>query len=172
MNIANVFNRPNLALGKKPKPDADFGQDLDTGISDKAKLGVAAGWVGLTTAAGAYIGHQRGLTDQVTVERIPYQETVQVPVGSHTQHGCYEYHYGYNMSNGEFDYHYGYNSTCTKEVTDYQTQYTGRTLFNEVKHHSTGFPHSAMQGALLGAGLGIVTGAAGLVLSKLIADNH
>ncbi|MBX3169165.1 MAG: hypothetical protein KF760_17300 [Candidatus Eremiobacteraeota bacterium] len=172
MKLSNLFHRPSHTLSKKPKPDADFGQDLDSGLSHKAKLGMAAGWVGLTTAAGAVIGHQRSLTDVVTVERVPYQETIQVPIGSHTESGCYQYHYGYDAIQGEFGYHYGYDASCTQTVTDYQTQYTGRTLYNEIKHHSTGFPHSATQGALLGAGVGIVTGAAGLVLSKLIADNH
>lgn len=174
MNIGNLIHRqPNLStLGKKPdKPDADFGQDIQDGLSDQAKLGIAAGWVGLTTAAGAFIGHQRGLSDQVTVEHVPYQETVRVAVGSHTQHGCYDYHYGYNMSSGNFDYHYGYNSSCTQTVTDYETQYTGRTLIRDVEHHSTGFPHSAAQGALLGAGVGVVTGTAGLVLAHLLSKN-
>ena len=170
MKISNLFPRPNPTARKKP--DQDFGQDLDAGVSDKVKLGAAAGWVGLTTAAGAYIGHQRGLTDVVTVERVPYQETVRVPVGSHTEHGCYQYHYGYDAIKGEFGYHYGYDSSCSQQVTDYETRVTGRTLYNEVEHHSTGFPHSAAQGALLGAGVGIVTGAAGLVLARLIADNH
>jgi len=171
MNISNLFpNRPNLALNKKPDPD--FGQDLHSGLSDQAKLGVAAGWVGLTTTAGAIIGHQRSLADHVTVEQVPYAETVQVPVGSHTQHGCYDYHYGYDAMKGEFGFHYGYNASCTKTVTDYETQATGRTLYNEVKHHTQGFPHSALQGALLGMGVGVITGTAGLVLSKIIADQH
>lgn len=170
MKLGNLFNRPNLTLKKKPDPD--FGQNVDSGMSDKAKLGVAAGWVGLTTAAGAYIGHQRGLDDVVTVEHVPYQETVRVAVGSHVQQGCHQYHYGYDAMKGEFGYHYGYDASCRQTVTDYETRYTGRTLFKEVEHHSTGFPHSAMQGALLGAGVGVVTGAAGLVLAKLVADNH
>jgi hypothetical protein len=174
MNIANLFNRqPNLStLGKKPaKPDADFGQDIHEGLSDQAKLGIAAGWVGLTTAAGAYIGYERGLGDHVTVEHVPYAETVRVAVGSHVQNGCYDYHYGYNMSSGSFDYHYGYDSSCTETVTDYETQTTGRTLIRDVEHHSTSFPHSAAQGALLGAGVGVVTGAAGLVLAHVISKN-
>ena len=73
MNIGNLFNRPNLALGKKPKPDADFGQDLDTGISDQAKLGVAAGWVGLTTAAGAYIGSRPRHGGRLQLDAAPTQ---------------------------------------------------------------------------------------------------
>ena len=171
MNISS-FLHPNPSLALKKKPDPDFGQDTHSGLSDQAKLGVAAGWVGLTTAAGAFIGHQRGLADQVTVEQVPYAETVQVPVGSHTQHGCYDYHYGYDAMKGEFGFHYGYNASCTKTVTDYETRATGNTLYNEVKHHTQGFPHSALQGALLGMGVGVITGTAGLVLSKLIADSH
>ena len=69
----------------------------------------------MTTAAGAIIGHQRGLADHVSVEQVPYAETVPVPLGSHTQHGCYDYH---------------------------------------------------------GMGVGVITGTAGLVLSRLIADSH
>ncbi|MBS2040278.1 hypothetical protein JST97_35145 [bacterium] len=170
--ISGFNHQPKLSpSGRKPsKPDPDFGQDLQEGLSDRAKLGLAAGWVGLTTAAGAYIGHERGLSDQVTVEHIPYPETVRVPVGTHTQHGCYQYHFGYNMSSGGFDYHYGYDSSCTKTVTDYADQATGNTLIRDVEHHSTGFPHSAAQGALLGAGVGLVTGTIGMVLGQIIAD--
>ena len=175
MNIGNLF-RPqpgSSGFSKKPgKPDADFGQDVNDGPSDGVKLGLAAGWVGLTTDAGAYAGHQRGLSDQVTVEHIPYPETVSVPVGTHVQHGCYQYHFGYNMSSGNFDYHYGYDTSCSKTVTDYAEQATGRTLIRDVEHHSTGFPHSAAQGALLGAGVGVVTGAAGLVLAHVLSKNN
>ena len=118
--------------------------------------------MGLTTAAGAYIGHQRGLDDVVTVKHVPYQETVRVAVGSHVQQGCHQYHYGYDAMKGEFGYHYGYDASCRQTMTDYETRYTGCTLFKEAENHSAGFPHSAMQGALLGAGVGVITGAAGL----------
>lgn len=171
----NVFNRQPKPGAPRPKlnqPDPDFGQNIQEGLSDQAKLGMAAGWVGLTTAAGAYVGHQRGLSDQVTVEHIPYPETVRVAVGSHTQHGCYQYHFGYNMSSGGFDYHYGYDSSCKKTVTDYADQPTGNTLIRDVEHHSTGFPHSAAQGALLGAGVGLVTGTIGLVLTQILTDRR
>ena len=61
---------PPVQLQSKARPDDDYGQAVESGISDQAKLGIAAGWVGLTTAAGAVIGHQRGLSDVVTIERI------------------------------------------------------------------------------------------------------
>ena len=167
MKISN-FLPPSFTQGHKPhKPDPDFGNAQGDGISDSVKL---AGWVGLTTAAGAVLGHQRQLSDVVTVEKIPYPETRQVAIGSHTESGCYQYHYGYDAMKGEFGYHYGYDSSCTQTVTDYRTEETGRTLIREVHHHSQGFPHSMAQGALLGLGVGVVTGTAGLVLAHLIAD--
>lgn len=170
MKIMNFLN-PSFTQGHQPgKPDPDFGRGDSEGISDSVKLGAAAGWVGLTTAAGAYLGHQRHLGDVVTVEKIPYAETRQVAIGSHTESGCYQYHYGYDAMKGEFGYHYGYDASCTQTVTDYRTEETGRTLIREVHHHSKSFPNSMAQGALLGLGVGVVTGAAGLVLAKLIAD--
>jgi len=169
-----IGNLPSTAR-KPPVPvDQDFGRqepEPPRGPSDSVKLGVAAGWVGLTTAAGAYLGHQRGLSNQVTVEQVPYAETRQVAVGTRTQHGCYQYHYGYDAINGEFGYHYGYDASCTQQVTDYRTEETGRILFREVKHHSQAFPRSAAQGALLGLGVGVVTGALGLALARVIADS-
>jgi hypothetical protein len=171
MKIMN-FLQPSFTPGNKPgKPDPDFGRDENGGMGDSVKLGAAAGWVGLTTAAGAYLGHQRQLADTVTVERIPYAETRQVPIGTRTEHGCYQYHYGYDFSKSEFGYHYGYDSSCTQQVTDYRTEPTGNTLIREVHHHSKGFPNTLAQGALLGLGVGVVTGAAGLVLARLIADH-
>lgn len=160
--------RPNLPQTQQKKYDPDFGRAPEEGPSDSVKLGVAAGWVGLTTAAGAYLGHQRGLGDQVTIERIPYAETTRVVTGSHVEHGCYQYHYGYDFSSGDWGYHYGYDSSCTQTVTDYANVPTGRTLYREVAHHSKGFPHSTAQGALLGFGVGVATGVAGLVLANVI----
>jgi len=175
MKVANLFQPgPSKASIQKqpkpPQPDPDFGRQTE-GLSDSVKLGAAAGWVGLTTAAGAYLGHQRQLADQVTVERIPYPETRQVAIGSHTESGCYQYHYGYDALNGEFGYHYGYDASCTQTVTDYRTEETGRTLIREVHHHSKGFPNTAVQGALLGLGVGVVTGVAGLVLARVISES-
>ena len=163
-----------LAHRPKPAVDPDFGRrepEPPEGPSDSVQLGMAAGWAGLTTAAGAYLGHQRGLTDQVTVEQVPYAETRQVAVGTRTEHGCYQYHYGYDALNGEFGYHYGYDASCTQQVTDYRTEATGRILHREVRHHSQSFPRNAAQGALLGLGVGVVTGALGLCLARVIADS-
>ena len=159
---------PPVQLQSKARPDDDYGQAVESGISDQAKLSIAAGWVGLTTAAGAAIGHQRGLSDVVTIERIPYPETVQVPVGTREVQGCYRYHPGYDYTQGQYGMVYGYDASCTETVTDYETRLTGNTLYREVEHHSQGFPYSAWSGALLGAGVGVATGVAGLVLNKLL----
>lgn len=119
-------------------------------------------------AVGAMIGQARQTQDVVTIENRPYPETVQVPVGTRTVHGCYEYHYGYDAMEGEFGYHYGYNPSCTEQQTVYETQLTGRTLYQEIKHHTVGFPNTVLQGALLGAGVGLVGGVAAAVLLNSI----
>lgn len=134
----------------KISPDRHYGSDPNGMLKKSA-------WVGLTTAAGAVLGHQRSLTDTVTVERIPYPETVQVANGTRVENGCYQYHYGYDFSKGEFGFHYGYDSSCRRTVTNYDTVATGNTLYREVEHHSQSFPRNALQGAALGFGLGVVT---------------
>ena len=131
--------------------------------------------MGVSTAIGAgigaMVGADRAARDVVTIEEVPYPESFQVQVGTTTRQGCYQYHYGYDMIEGEFDYHYGYDSSCTKEVPNYETQFTGKTLYKDVKHHSIKFPNTMFQGLLLGAGIGLATGIVGSVAMKAISDN-
>lgn len=168
MKIAGISPFP---VQSQKRLDPDFGQQpQDDGPSDSVRLGAAAAWVGLTGAAGAWLGHQRQMADQITVEHRPYPEMRSVPVGTHEQHGCYQYHYGYDMMKSEWGFHYGYDTSCRKTVTDYVQEPTGQTLIQNIEHHSLGFPNTVAQGALLGVGLGVVTGAAGLVLAHVLED--
>lgn len=170
MQIQTHFSPPRPKIQRDP----DFGRDPEDGpdLASSLKTAGLVGWVGLTTAAGAVIGQNHQELDQVTVERIPYAETQQVPVGTHVQQGCYQHHWGWSMMDGEFNYHYGYDSSCRKTVTDYQTQPTGRTLYQEVTHHTQPFPHTPLGGALVGLGVGAVTGVLAAVLGEALVESR
>ncbi|MCA9796762.1 MAG: hypothetical protein KC910_33360 [Candidatus Eremiobacteraeota bacterium] len=133
-------------------------------------MAVVGGATLLGAGIGAAVGAAREARDVVTVRHVPYAETVRVPVGSETVHGCYDYHYGYDFSSGDWGYHYGYNPSCTETRTVYQTQYTGRTLTREVHDHTVGFPNTVLGGAALGAGIGLVGGVVGAVLLEVASD--
>jgi hypothetical protein len=128
--------------------------------SGQITAGAAIGGGLLGMGVGAAIGASRQAADVVTVEQVPYPESYREAVGTRTSMGCFEYHY--NFGSGEYEY--GYNPLCVETVTDYETRYTGRTLYKEVHHHSVGFPNTMLQGALVGLGLGVATGVAGAVL--------
>jgi len=136
------------------------------GLSDGARLGIAAGWTALATGVGAAFGASREGKDVVTYEHIPYAETVRVQVGTREESGCYRYHYGYDFSQGEFGYHYGYDASCSQTVGVYEDQPTGRTLTRTVTHHSLNYPRTMLQGAMLGLGIGAVTGVMGYILTE------
>lgn len=138
--------------------------DYDSSSKEKVSVGIVAGATVVGTGIGALIGASRGVNDVVTVTHEPYPETYTVAVGSHQSSGCYQYHY--NFSSGEYEY--GYDPFCSETVTDYETRYTGRTLYRDVQHHSVGFPHSALQGAALGFGVGLATGVAGAVIYNAV----
>ena len=144
---------------------SDFGSSANTG---KVIVGTTTA---IGAGIGAMVGADRAAEDVVTIEKVPYPESYQVQVGTKTQHGCYQYHYGYDAFEGEFSYHYGYDSTCTEQVPNYETRYTGKTLYKDVKHHSVGFPNTMFQGLVLGAGIGLATGIAGSVAMKAVLDN-
>ncbi len=139
--------------------------DYSRPSKDSVGIGIAAGGALLGTGIGALVGASRGVNDVVTIEKVPYAESYQVAVGTHQSSGCYQYHY--NFSSGEYEY--SYDPLCTETVTDYETRYTGRTLYHDVKHHSVGFPHSALQGALLGFGVGLTAGVAGAVIYNAVS---
>ena len=148
----------------------NVGRSQDFASSPKANAALIGGATALGAGIGAAIGAARQAEDVVTIEQVPYQETVRVQVGTQVQHGCYQYHYGYDAMNGEFGYHYGYDSSCTEVVPKYETRYTGRTLHKEVKHHSVGFPNTVVQGALLGVGVGLATGIVGSVAIRALSQ--
>lgn len=138
--------------------------DYSRPSKEAVSIGIAAGGAALGTGIGAWVGASRGANDIVTIEKVPYPESYQVAVGTRTSSGCYQYHY--DFASGQYEY--GYDPFCTETVTDYETRYTGRTLYRDVEHHSVGFPHSAIQGALLGFGLGLATGIAGAVVYNAV----
>lgn len=149
----------------------NFGNARDFVASGAGTATIVGGATAVGAGIGAAVGASRQAQDVVTIEKVPYPESYQVQVGTHTEHGCYQYHYGYNFSSGNFDYHYGYDSSCTRTVPTYETRYTGRTLYNDVKHHTVGFPNSIVQGALLGGTLGFVAGVAGSIALRAAADS-
>ncbi len=148
----------------------NIGSSRDFGDSPNTGKYIVGGATALGAGIGAVIGARRAAEDVVTIEKVPYQETVQVQTGTETVHGCYEYHYGYDMMEGEYGYHYGYNSLCVETRPTYETRYTGRTLHRDVKHHTVGFPNTMLSGALLGAGVGLAAGIAGSIAMKAITD--
>lgn len=149
----------------------NVGQSRDFATSPQGSAAVIGGATVLGAGIGAAIGASRQAEDVVTVEQVPYPETVRVQVGTRVQHGCYQYHYGYDAMEGEFGYHYGYDASCTKTVPNYETRYTGRTLYKDVKHHTVGFPNTMLQGALVGAGVGLATGIVGSVAMRALAQS-
>lgn len=148
----------------------NVGRTNDFATSPEGSAAVIGGATLLGAGVGAAIGSSREARDVVTIEKVPYPESYQVQVGTRIQHGCYQYHYGYDAMEGEFGYHYGYDASCTKTVPNYETRYTGRTLYRDVKHHSVGFPNTVVQGALLGAGVGLATGIVGSLAMRALAD--
>ncbi|MEW6278844.1 MAG: hypothetical protein AB1758_09495 [Candidatus Eremiobacterota bacterium] len=157
------------SLGNLWRTHVGYSSDYSSDRDDRPAL-VAAGWTVAATGIGAAIGAARHARDVVTVEQVPYAESYRVPVGSHTETGCYDYHFGYNPMSGEFEPHYGYNASCTQTVTDYETRFTGKTLYREVHHHSVGFPNTVIHGVLLGFGVGVATSAAGLLLYHVLKN--
>lgn len=158
MSMISSFWKNNVVGQGSPR---DFGRGSGKPVNPAL---AAAGGAAAGAVAGAVLGAVRGAGDVVTVEYVPYQETVNVPVGERTVNGCYQYHYGYDALEGEFGYHWGYDASCVDTETVYDTHQTGRTLHNEVKHHSLGFPRNALQGSLIGLGVGAALGVAGAVL--------
>lgn len=148
----------------------NIGRSNDFASSPQATATVVGGATALGAGIGAAIGSSRQARDVVTIEQVPYAESYQVQVGTKTVHGCHEYHYGYDAFEGEFGYHYGYNPSCVEQRPVYETRYTGQTLYREVKHHSVGFPNTIVQGALLGAGVGLAAGIAGSVAMRALAS--
>lgn len=138
--------------------------------SDVATKAVVGGATVVGAGIGAIIGSNRQAQDVVTIEKVPYPETIRVQEGTRVQHGCYQYHYGYDAFEGEFGYHYGYDSSCRKTVPNYVNRPTGRTLYRDVKHHTVGFPNTMVQGMVLGAGIGLATGIAGAVAMRALAS--
>jgi hypothetical protein len=147
----------------------NVGQSNDFG-SDTATKAVVGGATLVGAGIGAIIGSNRQAADVVTIEKVPYAETVTVQDGTRIQQGCYQYHYGYNAFEGEFEYHYGYDSSCRKTVPNYVQQPTGRTLYKDVKHHTLDFPRTMVQGMILGAGIGLAAGIAGSVAMRALAS--
>lgn len=149
----------------------DFTPEEKGGLSDGARLGIAAGWTALTTGLGAAFGASREGQDVVTYERINYPEMERVQIGTHTEHGCYRYHYGYDFSSGDFGYHYGYDSSCTQEVPTWQDRPTGNILTKTITHHSLSYPRTMLQGAMVGLGIGAITGVAGYILTEQMKND-
>lgn len=141
-------------------PDGDY-----RGASAlKAEVGLAAGWTAATTAAGYAIGATHQARDVVTHEQIPYKETVTVQVGTHTENGGFHYHY--DLFNGKWDY--SWDPLWSHDEPTYETRETGRTLVHDVTHHTVGAPYTAVGGAIMGLGVGVVTGTLGVIIAEMI----
>ena len=144
-----------------PSDRSDF-----TPASANNKTAVTAAVVGGATLTGALIGGKLGAAheakDMVTIEQVPYRETVRVRTGTRTQFGCFRMKY---------DGEYGYDPTCIKRVPEYETRYTGRILHREVKHHTVSRPYTMWGGALMGAGVGLAVGVAGALAANAIMDH-
>lgn len=156
--------------GLKSFYNNNFAQSRDFVASSTGTAAVVGSATVLGAGIGAAIGASRQAQDVVTIEQVPYPESYQVQVGTHIEHGCYQYHYGYDAFKGEFGFHYGYDASCRQEVPTYETRYTGNTLYREVKHHSVGFPNTVVQGALLGGTVGLVAGIAGSVAMRALSE--
>ena len=167
--ITGLRNFVNHHIVGNRKDGDDFSPPAK-GLSDGARLGIAAGWAALTTGVGAAIGATREGKDVVTYEQVPFTETVRVQVGTREEIGCHRYHYGYDFSQGEFGYHYGYDASCSQTVGVYEDQPTGRTLTKTLTHHSLNYPRTMLQGALVGLGIGALTGVAAYVLTESMKD--
>ncbi len=133
-------------------------------VSLPTKIGVAAGWAAAATGVGYAVGRDHGARDVVTFEQIPYAETVQVKVGDRTVVGGFHTHY--SVINNQVEY--GYDPTWVHTEGVYETQATGRTLHRTETHHTVGFPFTPLQGALVGLGVGVVTGALGLAIYEIL----
>ena len=157
MNISSFFKKHIKA------PD-----DFKSSGPNKALI---AGTTLAGAGIGALIGAERQARDVVTIEKVPYPETIRVQDGTRIQRGCHQFHYGYDAFEGEWGYHFGYDSSCRKTVPNYVTRETGRTLYKDVKHHTVGFPNTVFGGAVLGAGIGLVAGIAGSVAIQAISEN-
>lgn len=100
----------------------------------------------------------------MTHEAVPYPETITVKVGEHTETG------GFHYSFMDGKYEYGYDPLWSHTVDDYQQQQTGRILYRDVTHHTVGAPYTALQGAAIGFGVGVVTGAVGVAIVEMIKN--
>ncbi|MEW6280831.1 MAG: hypothetical protein AB1758_19610 [Candidatus Eremiobacterota bacterium] len=135
--------------------------DYQRGPTMNQKLAIAGGWTLLATGVGAAIGAARQARDVVTISQVPVPETVRVQVGTAWTPHCW-----IPMQTGDIT---TYMPSCYWDDPVYADQPTGRILgYRDVPNHSVGFPNTVLQGALLGMGIGVVTGAAGVVLSEVL----
>jgi hypothetical protein len=127
-----------------------------------AAAGAAVAVVG--AGIGYEVGAHHEAADHVTHTYVPYPETVTVQDG--TTHETGGFHYHYSFSKGGFEY--GYDPFWSHDEPHYVQQQTGRTLYNDVKHHTVGAPYTALQGAAMGFGIGAVLAVGGAVLHSAL----
>lgn len=131
------------------------------GASTAKKAAMVGGWAALTTGVGAAIGASRQAQDVVTYTQEPIFETYRVQTGTSWNSHC-----TIPMQAGDMTI---YQPGCYWEDPVYTTYRTDRVIGHEqVAHHSVGFPNTVVQGALLGLGVGVVTGVAGLVVAEML----
>lgn len=140
---------------------------------NKKMYGVAAA----ETAIGAAVGYKVGATHQaadiVTHETVVKDVMKSVQVGEQTVTGGSHYHHGmhYNFSEGnfEFGYHYGYDPSYVHQEPVYEQVPTGEKVSEVLTHHTEKFPHTGLQGLLMGTLIGGAVGVATLAIAKIIA---
>lgn len=141
----------------------DFGR-IPTGVG----VGLAAGVTAASTGIGYAIGAQHQAVDVVTHTQVPYPETVTLQTGTHTETGGFHYHYSF--TNGRFEY--GWDPFYSHDEPTFETHETGRTLYRDVAHHTAGFPHTAIGGALVGFGVGVGLCTAAAIINGIINSDR
>lgn len=129
------------------------------GASTAKKAALVGGWAALTTGVGAAVGASRQAQDVVTWSQQPIYETYSVQTGTSWNSHCQ-----IPMQIGDTTI---YQPGCYWDDPVYTTYRTDKIIgYKPVDHHTVGFPNTMFQGALLGLGIGVVTGVAGLVLAQ------
>jgi len=140
---------------------------------NKKMYAVAAAETVAGGAAGYAVGASHQAADVITHETVVKDVMKLVKVGEQTVTGGSHYHYGmhYDLMEGEmkFGYHFGYDPSYVHTEPIMEKVPTGEKVSEIVTHHTESYPHTKLQGLLIGTLLGGALGVATLALSKLLA---